>query len=51
MKVILAEKPSVARDIAKCLGVNNKKDGYIEGNGYQITWAFGHLVELKERDH
>jgi DNA topoisomerase-3 len=50
MKVILAEKPSVARDIAKCLGVNNKKDGYIEGNGYQITWAFGHLVELKEPD-
>jgi DNA topoisomerase-3 len=50
MKVILAEKPSVARDIAKCLSVNNKKDGYIEGNGYQITWAFGHLVELKEPD-
>ncbi|MGZ5621813.1 MAG: DNA topoisomerase 3 [Methylobacter sp.] len=50
MKVILAEKPSVARDIAKCLGINNKRDGYFEGNGYQITWAFGHLVELKEPD-
>jgi len=50
MKVILTEKPSVARDIAKCLGINNKRDGYFEGNGYQITWAFGHLVELKEPD-
>lgn len=50
MKVILAEKPSVARDIAKCLSVNGKRDGYLEGNGYQITWAFGHLVELKEPD-
>jgi DNA topoisomerase-3 len=50
MKVILAEKPSVARDIARCLGINGKRDGYFEGNGYQITWAFGHLVELKEPD-
>lgn len=50
MKVILTEKPSVARDIAKCLNINNKHDGYFEGNGYQITWAFGHLVELKEPD-
>lgn len=50
MKVILTEKPSVARDIAKCLNIRNKRDGYFEGNGYQITWAFGHLVELKEPD-
>ena len=50
MKVILTEKPSVARDIAKCLNINSKRDGYFEGNGYQITWAFGHLVELKEPD-
>jgi len=50
MKVILTEKPSVARDIAKCLNINNKRDSYFEGNGYQITWAFGHLVELKEPD-
>jgi DNA topoisomerase-3 len=50
MKVILTEKPSVARDIAKCLSINNKRDGYFEGNGYQITWAFGHLVELNEPD-
>ncbi|MEI6068733.1 MAG: DNA topoisomerase 3 [Methylococcaceae bacterium] len=50
MKVILTEKPSVARDIAKCLNINTKRDGYFEGNGYQITWAFGHLVELKKPD-
>lgn len=46
MKVIIAEKPSVARDIASVLGVTNKKDGFIEGNGYAVTWAFGHLVGL-----
>ncbi|MCM8541103.1 MAG: DNA topoisomerase 3 [Lentisphaeraceae bacterium] len=50
MKVVVAEKPSVARDIAKVLGARSKKDGYIEGNGYQITWAFGHLVELQPPD-
>lgn len=50
MKVVLTEKPSVARDIARCLGVNNRRDGYLEGNGYQIVWAFGHLVELQEPD-
>ncbi len=50
MKVILTEKPSVARDIARCLAINHKRDGYFEGNGYQITWAFGHLVALKEPD-
>ncbi len=46
MKVILAEKPSVARDIAKVLNVTGKKDGYIENNEYAVTWAFGHLVSL-----
>ena len=50
MKVILAEKPSVARDIARVLGAGNKKEGYLEGNGYQVTWAFGHLVELAPPD-
>ncbi|WP_288739821.1 type IA DNA topoisomerase [uncultured Coprobacter sp.] len=50
MKVIIAEKPSVARDIASVLGVTNKKDGYIEGNGYAVTWAFGHLVGLAMPD-
>ena len=48
MIVCIAEKPSVARDIAHVLGANNQHDGYLEGNGYQITWTFGHLCELKE---
>jgi DNA topoisomerase-3 len=46
MKVIIAEKPSVAREIAKVFGATNKKDGYIEGKGYTFTWAFGHLLQL-----
>ncbi len=48
MKVCIAEKPSVAREIAEILGAKQQKDGYYEGNGYQITWSFGHLCELKE---
>ena len=48
MKVCIAEKPSVARDIARILGATSSKEGYIEGNGYQVTWTFGHLCELKE---
>jgi DNA topoisomerase-3 len=48
MKVVLAEKPSVGRDIAACLGCRAKHDGYLEGGGYQVTWAFGHLFTLKE---
>ncbi len=48
MIVCIAEKPSVARDIADVLGAREKKDGYIEGNGYQVTWTFGHLCTLKE---
>ncbi|NDW08210.1 DNA topoisomerase 3 [Dysgonomonas sp. 520] len=48
MKVCIAEKPSVAREIANVLGAKNRKDGYIEGNGYQVTWTFGHLCTLKE---
>lgn len=46
MKAVIAEKPSVAKDIAAILGANSRKDGYLEGNGYKVTWAFGHLVEL-----
>ena len=46
MKVVIAEKPSVAREIAILLGANEKKEGYLIGNGYQVTWAFGHLVTL-----
>lgn len=48
MKVCIAEKPSVAREIARVLGANDRKDGYLEGNGYQVTWTFGHLCTLKE---
>jgi DNA topoisomerase-3 len=48
MIVCIAEKPSVARDIADVLGAKNKKEGYIEGNGYQVTWTFGHLCTLKD---
>jgi DNA topoisomerase-3 len=46
MKVIIAEKPSVGREIAKVFGATVKKDGYIEGKGYTFTWAFGHLLQL-----
>ena len=48
MIVCIAEKPSVGRDIAHVLGANQARDGYMEGNGYQVTWTFGHLCELKE---
>jgi len=48
MKVCIAEKPSVAGELAKILGANTRKDGYYEGNGYQITWTFGHLCGLQE---
>lgn len=48
MIVCIAEKPSVARDIADVLGARDRRDGYIEGNGYQVTWTFGHLCTLKE---
>ena len=48
MKLCIAEKPSVARDIAKVLGANTSMQGYFEGNGYWVTWTFGHLCTLKE---
>ncbi len=48
MIVCIAEKPSVARDIAAVLGAKTRKDGYLEGNGYQVTWTFGHLCGLLE---
>lgn len=48
MIVCIAEKPSVAREIAEVLGAKTRKDGYLEGNGYQVTWTFGHLCTLKE---
>lgn len=48
MKVCIAEKPSVAKDIAEVLGAKNRHDGYFEGNGFRVTWTFGHLCTLKE---
>ncbi len=48
MIVCIAEKPSVARDIARIIGATSSKNGYMEGNGYQVTWTFGHLCTLKE---
>ena len=48
MKVCIAEKPSVAKEIASILGAKSRMDGYFEGNGYRITWTFGHLCGLKE---
>lgn len=46
MKIVIAEKPSVARELAKVFGATTKRDGYIEGKGYSFTWAFGHLLQL-----
>lgn len=48
MKLCIAEKPSVAKEIAAIVGASNKKDGYFEGNGYWVSWTFGHLCTLKE---
>lgn len=50
MKVCIAEKPSVAGEIAKVLGATSRRDGYYEGNGYQVTWTFGHLCQLNGPD-
>ena len=48
MKLVLAEKPSVAQNIAKVLGAAKREDGYLEGNGYVVSWCVGHLVELAQ---
>ena len=48
MKLCIAEKPSVAREIAQVIGANEMKIGYYEGNGYQVSWTFGHFCTLKE---
>ena len=45
-KLVVAEKPSVAMSYAKVLGATSRKDGYLEGNGYLVSWCIGHLVEL-----
>ena len=48
LRLVIAEKPSVAQTIAAALGVKGKQDGYIEGGGYLISWCVGHLVQLAE---
>ena len=48
MKLCIAEKPSVAKDLASILGAKARHDGYYEGNGYLVSWTFGHLCTLKE---
>ena len=50
MKLVIAEKPSVALSIAKVLGANDKKDGYVEGNGYKVSWCIGHLIQMANPD-
>ena len=48
MKLVIAEKPSVAMSLAAVLGANEKKDGYLEGGGYLVSWCVGHLLELAQ---
>ena len=48
MKLVIAEKPSVAQSIAKVIGATDRQDGYLEGNGYIVSWCVGHLVELAQ---
>lgn len=50
MQLVIAEKPSVAQSIAKVLGADERKDGYMEGNGSIVSWCVGHLVELAQPD-
>lgn len=51
MRLLIAEKPSVARDLARVLGANQRRDGYLEGNGLRVSWCFGHMCELEEPAH
>ena len=50
MKLVIAEKPSVALSISKIIGAKNKKDGYYEGNGYRVSWCVGHLIQMANPD-
>ena len=50
MKLVLAEKPSVAMSLSKVIGADQRGDGYMEGNGYFVSWCVGHLVELASPD-
>ena len=51
MKLIIAEKPSVAQGIAKVVGADKKENGYMTGNGYVVSWCLGHLIQLKGQLH
>ena len=51
MQLIIAEKPSVANAIAQVLNVSDRKDGYLEGNGFVISWCYGHLAGLADAEH
>ena len=51
MRVVVTEKPSVARDLARVLGATNRRKGWLEGNDLAITWCFGHMTELEEPAH
>ena len=50
MQLVVTEKPSVAQAIARVIGADKRKDGYMEGNGYLVSWCVGHLVELAQPD-
>ena len=50
-KLVIAEKPSVAQSIAKVIGATNRKDGYLEGNNYLVSWCVGHLIELANPEY
>ena len=51
MQLVIAEKPSVAQSIARVIGAGERKDGYMEGNGYIVSWCIGHLVELAKPEN
>ena len=51
MRVVVAEKPAVARDLARVLGATQRRNGYLEGNGLRVTWCFGHMCQLEEPGH
>ena len=51
MRLVVAEKPSVARDLARIIGASKREDGYLEGSGVRVTWCVGHLAELEDPAH
>ena len=51
MRLVIAEKPSVARDLARVLGAGTRRSGFLEGSGLRVSWCFGHMCELQEPAH